>query len=69
MICAACAARIRKNLNKLPGVHAAVNFANKKTLRIRFNPTCDPPFRTVCRQEKSYQWHKTGKFSLISKSI
>ncbi|MEK6707509.1 MAG: heavy metal translocating P-type ATPase [Pseudomonadota bacterium] len=30
MTCAACAARIEKNLNKLPGVHAAVNFANEK---------------------------------------
>ncbi|MCX7184301.1 MAG: heavy metal translocating P-type ATPase [Nitrosospira sp.] len=30
MTCAACAARIENNLNKLPGVHAAVNFANEK---------------------------------------
>ena len=30
MTCAACATRIEKNLNKLPGVHAAVNFANEK---------------------------------------
>jgi Cu+-exporting ATPase len=30
MTCAACAARIEKNLNKLPGVHAVVNFANEK---------------------------------------
>ncbi|MEI8385947.1 MAG: cation transporter, partial [Nitrosomonadaceae bacterium] len=30
MTCSACAARIEKNLNKLPGVHAAVNFANEK---------------------------------------
>lgn len=30
MTCAACAARIEKNLNKLPGVEAAVNFANEK---------------------------------------
>jgi Cu+-exporting ATPase len=30
MTCAACAARIEKNLNKLPGVHAAVNFASEK---------------------------------------
>ena len=27
MTCAACAARIEKQLNKLPGVEAAVNFA------------------------------------------
>lgn len=32
MTCAACAARIEKNLNKLPGVEAAVNFANEKAL-------------------------------------
>jgi len=30
MTCAACAARIEKNLNKLSGVQAAVNFANEK---------------------------------------
>ncbi len=30
MTCAACAARIEKNLNKLPGVQAVVNFANEK---------------------------------------
>ncbi|WP_292993701.1 heavy metal translocating P-type ATPase [Nitrosomonas sp.] len=30
MTCAACAARIEKNLNKLAGVHAVVNFANEK---------------------------------------
>ena len=32
MTCAACAVRIEKNLNKLPGVHAAVNFASEKAL-------------------------------------
>lgn len=32
MTCAACAARIEKNLNKLPGVHAVVNFASEKAL-------------------------------------
>ena len=30
MTCAACATRIEKNLNKLPGVQASVNFANEK---------------------------------------
>ena len=30
MTCAACATRIEKNLNKLPGVEAVVNFANEK---------------------------------------
>ncbi len=38
MTCAACAARIEKNLNKLPGVRAAVNFANEKA-RIEFDAT------------------------------
>ncbi|SDW69603.1 heavy metal translocating P-type ATPase [Nitrosomonas communis] len=32
MTCAACAARIEKNLNKLPSVHAAVNFASEKAV-------------------------------------
>ncbi len=36
MTCAACAARIEKNLNKLPGVHAVVNFANEK-VRVKFD--------------------------------
>ncbi|MBK7353052.1 MAG: copper-translocating P-type ATPase [Nitrosomonas sp.] len=30
MTCAACATRLEKNLNKLQGVHASVNFANEK---------------------------------------
>ncbi|HMV12709.1 MAG TPA: heavy metal translocating P-type ATPase [Nitrosomonas sp.] len=30
MTCAACAARLEKNLNKLQGVNASVNFANEK---------------------------------------
>jgi len=30
MTCAACAARIEKQLNKLPGVQAAVNFATER---------------------------------------
>ena len=30
MTCAACAARIEKQLNKLPGVEAAVNFAAER---------------------------------------
>lgn len=32
MTCAACAARIEKNLNKLSGVRAAVNFASEKAV-------------------------------------
>ncbi len=36
MTCAACAARIEKNLNKLSGVEAVVNFANEKA-RVNFD--------------------------------
>ncbi len=37
MTCAACAARIEKQLNKLPGVEAAVNFAAERA-HIRYTP-------------------------------
>ena len=36
MTCAACAARIEKGLNKLPGVTAAVNFASEKA-QVRYS--------------------------------
>ena len=36
MTCAACAARIEKQLNRLPGVEAAVNFATERAA-IRFD--------------------------------
>ncbi|MDR4518037.1 MAG: heavy metal translocating P-type ATPase [Nitrosomonas sp.] len=36
MTCAACASRIEKNLNKLPGVKAAVNFASE-IARVQYN--------------------------------
>lgn len=42
MTCAACAARIEKTLNKLPGVHAAVNFANEKA-RVEFDASQTQP--------------------------
>ena len=38
MTCAACSARIERQLNKLPGVEAAVNFAAEKA-HVRFDPT------------------------------
>ncbi len=38
MTCAACAARIEKNLNKLPSVQAAVNFANERA-RVHYDDT------------------------------
>ena len=37
MTCAACAARIEKSLNRLPGVTAAVNFATE-TAAVGFDP-------------------------------
>lgn len=42
MTCASCATRIEKNLNKLPGVKAAVNFANEKA-QIEFDPALSAP--------------------------
>ena len=41
MTCSACAARIEKNLNKLPGVRAVVNFANEKA-RVEFDAATLP---------------------------
>jgi len=38
MTCAACAARIERQLNKLPGVEAAVNLAAERA-HVRFQPT------------------------------
>jgi len=40
MTCAACAARIEKNLNKLEGVEASVNLATEKA-SVRFDPKLD----------------------------
>jgi len=40
MTCAACAARIEKNLNKLEGVQASVNLATDKA-SVRFDPKLD----------------------------
>ncbi|MGN2391908.1 heavy metal translocating P-type ATPase [Pelomicrobium sp. G1] len=42
MTCAACAARIEKVLNRLPGVQAAVNF-NAEKARVEFDPALIPP--------------------------
>jgi Cu+-exporting ATPase len=41
MTCAACAARLEKTLNNLPGVSAAVNLAAEKA-RIEFDPAATP---------------------------
>ena len=42
MTCAACAARIEKVLNRLPGVRAAVNF-NAEKARVEFDPAVTGP--------------------------
>lgn len=52
MTCTACAARIEKNLNKLPGVRAVVNFANEKA-RVEFDDTATLPEELVRSIEKA----------------
>lgn len=52
MTCSACAARIEKNLNKLPGVRAVVNFANEKA-RVEFDESTTPPEELVRSIEKA----------------
>src|SRR5687768_8808805 len=52
MTCAACAMRIEKNLNKLPGVRAAVNFANEKA-RVEFDASTTQPDDLVRSIEKA----------------
>lgn len=46
MSCAACAARIEKVLNRLPGVEASVNFA-AETARVRYTPGLADPAAIV----------------------
>src|SRR6187401_2712308 len=41
MTCAACATRIEKVLNRLPGTHAAVNFATESAA-VRHDPATTP---------------------------
>jgi Cu+-exporting ATPase len=51
MTCAACAARIEKTLNRVPGVHAAVNFATE-TATVGYDPaaaTADDLIAAVAR--------------------
>jgi Cu+-exporting ATPase len=52
MTCGACATRIEKSLNKLPGVHATVNLANEKA-RIKFDDTQTIPNKLVSSIEKA----------------
>ncbi len=46
MTCAACAARIEKVLNRVPGVHASVNFATE-IAAIRFEPDIATPDQMI----------------------
>ena len=52
MTCAACSARLEKNLNKLPGVKAAVNLASEKA-RIEFDPALNSPAELVQTIQKT----------------
>jgi len=52
MTCAACAARIEKQLNKLPGVSAAVNFASERA-RVEFDAAAVSPPQLVETIEKA----------------
>ncbi|MEY3122957.1 MAG: copA [Pseudomonadota bacterium] len=61
MSCVACAARIEKNLNQLPGVHAAVNFASEKAL-IEFDGNLTRP------EEFLHSIEKAG-FTVTSRTV
>ncbi|WP_425412339.1 heavy metal translocating P-type ATPase [Nitrosomonas mobilis] len=61
MTCAACAARIERNLNKLPGIHAAVNFASEKAL-IEFDNSL------TCPEELSRSIEKAG-FAVADRTV
>ena len=52
MTCAACSARLEKNLNKLPGVKAAVNLASEKA-HIEFDPALAAPAGLVQAIQKT----------------
>ncbi|MCM2288253.1 MAG: heavy metal translocating P-type ATPase [Sulfuritalea sp.] len=52
MTCAACAARIEKQLNKQPGVEATVNFASEKA-HVRYVPGLSDPGQLVATVVKT----------------
>jgi P-type Cu+ transporter len=52
MTCAACAARIEKVMNRLPGVHAAVNFATERA-HVEYDPAQVQPEQLVSAIEKA----------------
>ncbi|THF64467.1 copper-translocating P-type ATPase [Pseudothauera rhizosphaerae] len=52
MTCAACAARLEKVLNRLPGVEAAVNFANERAV-LHYQPGLLSPQAAIAAVEKA----------------
>ena len=55
MTCASCASRIERNLNKLDGVHASVNYAIEKAA-VKFDPEAVRPEQLVAAvEEAGYQ--------------
>jgi len=63
MTCSACAARIEKQLNKLPGVEAAVNFAAEKAY-VRFTPGQSNAAQLIATIERSgFQAHLSSDVS------
>ena len=52
MTCAACAARIEKSLNRLPGVSAAVNFATE-TAAVGYDPARVTPDALLAQVAKA----------------
>ena len=57
MTCAACATRIEKVLNRLPGTEAAVNFATESA-QVRFDPASTPVASLVAAVERAgYKAH------------
>ena len=63
MTCSACAARIEKQLNKLPGVEAAVNFAAEKAY-VRFTPGQGDAAKFIATIERTgFQAHLSSDVS------
>jgi Cu+-exporting ATPase len=54
MTCAACAARIEKTLNRLPGVSASVNFATEKA-RVQIDEGVSPGVLLTAVQKAGYE--------------
>jgi Cu+-exporting ATPase len=52
MTCAACAARIERSLNRVPGAHATVNFATE-TATVRFDAAVATPAAMIAAVERT----------------